>query len=451
MKRQLQNRREFFKEAAERVLPVLGLALIVPTPFLTTCTKEPVECGNSCTGDCKGTCSGTCSGSSTSSGCSGCSSSCSSGCSGSSIGSDCSSCGNNCSSECSTSCGNNCSDSCNNNCTSSCGNNCSNNCGDNCSNSSNNSSNSSISEASGSVDGHDYVDLGLSVKWARCNINASKPQQAGLRRKNPINYLQENEVVQLLVSLGYWNTSGDKEFAGIEQMDFATQEWGNRWYTPSKSEWKELKDNCNYEEYELEGVSGVKLTSRINGRSVFIPLQHQTMNSHEYIESVLLSSTFSSGSHDAYPDEYAANIYTNYNNGSMVFTFTTIRGSLYGYLRAVTTGSNGPTNCNSNCTNTAQNNCSSCQIGCSTGCTQQCSSNCSTGCKTDCSSNCPNGCNTLCGGACMYSCGGTCSYVSAGANCTSGTCSRTCSNYCYHTCTLACSSSCLSCCITSSK
>ena len=27
--------------------------------------------------------------------------------------------------------------------------------------------------------GHDYVDLGLSVKWATCNVGASQPEQYG--------------------------------------------------------------------------------------------------------------------------------------------------------------------------------------------------------------------------------------------------------------------------------
>ena len=30
-----------------------------------------------------------------------------------------------------------------------------------------------------SISGHDYVDLGLSVKWARCNIGAFSPEQYG--------------------------------------------------------------------------------------------------------------------------------------------------------------------------------------------------------------------------------------------------------------------------------
>lgn len=31
----------------------------------------------------------------------------------------------------------------------------------------------------GSVDGHDYVDLGFSVKWAVCNVGAAKPEGYG--------------------------------------------------------------------------------------------------------------------------------------------------------------------------------------------------------------------------------------------------------------------------------
>ena len=32
---------------------------------------------------------------------------------------------------------------------------------------------------SGNIEGHDYVDLGLSVKWATCNIGAAKPKEYG--------------------------------------------------------------------------------------------------------------------------------------------------------------------------------------------------------------------------------------------------------------------------------
>lgn len=36
-----------------------------------------------------------------------------------------------------------------------------------------------VYEATGTVDGHEYVDLGLSVSWATCNIGAGSPYENG--------------------------------------------------------------------------------------------------------------------------------------------------------------------------------------------------------------------------------------------------------------------------------
>ena len=33
--------------------------------------------------------------------------------------------------------------------------------------------------SSGSINGHEWVDLGLSVKWATCNVGASSPSEYG--------------------------------------------------------------------------------------------------------------------------------------------------------------------------------------------------------------------------------------------------------------------------------
>ena len=33
--------------------------------------------------------------------------------------------------------------------------------------------------ATGIIAGHGYVDLGLSVKWATCNVGASSPEEYG--------------------------------------------------------------------------------------------------------------------------------------------------------------------------------------------------------------------------------------------------------------------------------
>lgn len=423
MKR-LQSRREFFKEASEKALPILGLALLTSTPLFNSCTKgpEPSECNG---------CSNNCEGNSTSTTCSACSNNCEN----SSTSSGCSSCSDNC------------SDSCNTECT--------NDCSVNCSNSANNTPNDTISEASGSVDGHEYVDLGLSVMWARCNVGATLPQKSGKYARVPYFSLSDSEKYSILNSLGLY--TGNEEIAdlgGVDAFDLATENWGTSWKTPSNTEWQELRDNCNFEAYELEGVAGVKVISQINGNSIFIPLAGEYLDeslSNIGTWVILHTSTF-------YVQYFwiSSQFFQTYRTSSGEIKHKFFSPMFYEkcrpFTRAITTDSGGgSTNCNGNCTNTAQNNCSSCQIGCSTGCSQQCASNCSTGCKTTCQGTCPNGCSTLCGGACKSSCGGTCSYVSSGSSCTSGTCATTCRNYCFRTCSLACSSNCMSCCITSSK
>ena len=457
----LQNRREFFKEAAKMSLPMLSFALFASTPMLTSCVKDPVPttCGGNCTGNCSTDCSSSC-GNTCSSGCgSDCAEICSRSC-GESCSNDCSTeCANTCSNDCDTECANTCSNDCSTECANTCSNDCStecaNTCSNTCTNSANNSQNGSISEPSGSVDGHDYVDLGLSVMWARCNVNASRPQDFGIYTDIRYNSLTTQEQINLLLSYGLiydYDNPQIKELGGISDFDVATQSWGDSWRMPSQSEWIELRDNCDFDAYELGGVSGVKATSRVNGNSIFIPL------SGIYINNSGLSSVGSMVDFHCSTFQVRAyyvsrvSTYRFSKRASGEIQFNNYGSSPRPFTRAVTIGSGGsPTNCNGNCTNTATNSCSSCQIGCSSNCTSQCSSGCSSGCKTTCSGTCPNGCSTLCGGACKSSCGGTCSYVSSGSSCTAGTCATSCYNYCYHSCSLACSESCMSCCITSSK
>lgn len=60
MNNELKNRREFFKEAAKKTLPILGItvmAVAVPT-MLQSCKKE-ISC-NGCSGSCSNSCAGSC-------------------------------------------------------------------------------------------------------------------------------------------------------------------------------------------------------------------------------------------------------------------------------------------------------------------------------------------------------------------------------------------------------
>ena len=77
---ELQSRREFFKEAARKALPVIGAIALASSPIIANATeKVSMGCENGCSSGCKGGCSGGCSG--------GCDGVCKGGCSGSCSGS----------------------------------------------------------------------------------------------------------------------------------------------------------------------------------------------------------------------------------------------------------------------------------------------------------------------------------------------------------------------------
>lgn len=83
------------------------------------------------------------------------------------------------------------------------------------------------------------IDLGLSVKWASCNVGAQSPDEYG-------DYLQ-------------WDGS-----------DLAHSALGGKWFMPTLEEGQELIDKCTWEWCELNGVTGYKVTGP-NGNSIFLP------------------------------------------------------------------------------------------------------------------------------------------------------------------------------------
>jgi len=345
-------------------------------------------------------------------------------------------CMDSCSSTCTSTCANTCSTSCADTCKGSsaigcsdCSSSCQGGCDTSCTNSSTlDIKKEDVSSATGTIDGYDYVDLGLSVKWARYNIGATKPESVGdfleFTEGCTKSTYQFNNITGMMNSEGY--TRG-KSIAG-SRFDQSTKKWSVRWKTPTKKQFDELYKNCDRSNYTLNGKTGVLFTSKINQRSIFIPNSgYYDYPSVKYRDFAYLWTSM------RYTDEMV--LLWDGTSPSMASSKAPIRPIYDG-----TSGNSGcsGSSCSSNCSNNSMNNtCSSCGNGCSSGC------------KTTCSGSCINGCNTLCGGQCKYSCGGSCSYVSAGTKCTS--CANTCSTYCYSSCTMACSSSCMSCCIYSSK
>lgn len=121
--------------------------------------------------------------------------------------------------------------------------------------------------AQSKMNGHEYVDLGLSVKWATCNVGASSPEDCGdcfawgeISKKST--YDEKN-----------CSTWGEKigDIAGNPEYDVASAKWGGLWRLPTKEEMQELRNNCIWEWTTRKGVNGYLVTSKKNGNSIFLP------------------------------------------------------------------------------------------------------------------------------------------------------------------------------------
>ena len=118
------------------------------------------------------------------------------------------------------------------------------------------------SPATGTINGHKYVDLGLSVKWATCNIGASKPEDysdyfAWGEDETKSTYTQDNS-----------STYGKTYYTF---RDAAKTKWGGSWRMPTADECRELIDNCTWEFTTLGEREGYKVTNKKNGNSIFLP------------------------------------------------------------------------------------------------------------------------------------------------------------------------------------
>ena len=114
---------------------------------------------------------------------------------------------------------------------------------------------------------HEMVDLGLSVKWATCNIGANSPEKYGdffaWGETAPKEEYKESNSKTFKKD---WKT----DISGT-QHDAATVNWGEGWRMPTKDEMKELLDFCKWEKTQINGVKGWKLISKRNGNSIFLP------------------------------------------------------------------------------------------------------------------------------------------------------------------------------------
>lgn len=118
-------------------------------------------------------------------------------------------------------------------------------------------------EASGTIDGHDYVDLGLSVKWATCNVGAEKPSDYG----DYFAWGDTTVVDEFTVSV----PPGQRyDFSIGSTGDAVKSNWGAQWRRPRIREFVELRDSCQWQWTTVDDHQGYKITGP-NGNSIFLP------------------------------------------------------------------------------------------------------------------------------------------------------------------------------------
>lgn len=121
---------------------------------------------------------------------------------------------------------------------------------------------------------HEWVDLGLSVKWATCNVGANAPEEFGdyfawgeTQPKEVYDWSTYKWCNGSSETLTKYNNYKDKSVLDLED-DAAHVNWGGAWRMSTDDEQEELLLNCIW----TLTWNGYIITSKINGNSIFWPL-----------------------------------------------------------------------------------------------------------------------------------------------------------------------------------
>ena len=204
-----------------------------------------------------------------------------------------------------------------------------------------------VRPTTGSENGHEWVDLGLSVKWATCNVGATKPIEAG-------QYFGWGETVQKASctkeyyrwyekpanggsgyltkyctqkQYGYKGFTDGKTTLELSD-DAARKRWKGGWRMPTTAEAEELFAKCIWTSTVSDNIRIYRITSNVEGftnQSITIPVT-TGYKSKESIYTGLITYYWTSSVDAIWPSRA---IYMGYRT-----TYTTFR--YYGIpIRAV--------------------------------------------------------------------------------------------------------------------
>lgn len=123
----------------------------------------------------------------------------------------------------------------------------------------------------GGLSEDDAVDLGLSVKWASCNLGATVPEGFGdyyaWGETSPKEIYSEETYQHFDSEWGYRNLGYN---ITETPYDAAHVNLGEGWRMPTQLEWQELCSKCKWQWSSVNGVNGYTVTAS-NGNSIFLP------------------------------------------------------------------------------------------------------------------------------------------------------------------------------------
>ena len=131
----------------------------------------------------------------------------------------------------------------------------------------------------GTLNGYDWVDLGLSVKWATQNVGASSPSDYGgyfawgeTRTKSSYDWSNCFDCLDDEGdSWGTYRLGGQTRITPTSGHDTARENWGGTWRMPTIAELEELCYMCDWTWTSQGGHYGYLVTSKTNGKSIFLP------------------------------------------------------------------------------------------------------------------------------------------------------------------------------------
>ena len=111
------------------------------------------------------------------------------------------------------------------------------------------------------ANGHEFVDLGLSVKWATMNVGASSPEGLGFY------FAWVETTLKDKYSIDNYTFKANPTKLSLSD-DAAHVNWGGDWRMPTEEEFNELVTKCMI---TLENTNTVRFTAA-NGKYILMPL-----------------------------------------------------------------------------------------------------------------------------------------------------------------------------------